>query len=80
MSCIAYKCKDIVCKRLHVFDHLILCLKLRGRTYTRYDVYGNARLLRRKLYAWCNAYRKRVNAKVRNYDLRDLDNEMNKKA
>ena len=30
-----------------------------------------------KLYAWCNAYRKRVNAKVRDYDLRDLDNEMN---
>ena len=41
MSCIAYKCKDIVYKR--------------------------------------NAYRKKVNAKVRNYDLRDLDNEMNKK-
>ena len=39
-----------------------------------------ARLLRRKLYAWRNAYRKRVNAKVRNYDLRDLDTEMNKKA
>ena len=39
-----------------------------------------ARLLRGKLYAWCNAYRKRVNAKVRNYDLRDLDNEMNRKA
>ena len=38
------------------------------------------RLLRRKLYAWCNAYRKMVNVKVRNYDLRDLDNEMNKKA
>ena len=38
------------------------------------------RLLRRKLYAWCNAYKKRVNAKVRNYDLRDLDNEMNRKA
>ena len=36
-----------------------------------------ARLLRRK---WCNAYRKWVNAKVRNYNLRDLDNEMNKKA
>ena len=36
-----------------------------------------ARLLRRKLYAWCNAYRKRVNAKVKNYDLRDLDKEMN---
>ena len=28
-----------------------------------------ARLLCRKLYAWCNAYRKRVNAKVRNYDV-----------
>ena len=38
------------------------------------------RLLRRKLYAWCNANRKRVNAKVRNNDLRDLDTEMNKKA
>ena len=38
-----------------------------------------ARLLRRKLYAWCNAYRKMVNAKVMNY-LRDLDNEMNKKT
>ena len=31
-----------------------------------------------KLYAWCNAYGKEVNAKVRNYDLRDLDNEMNR--
>ena len=39
-----------------------------------------ARLLPRKLYAWCNAYRKRVNTKVRNYDLRDLDNEMNRNA
>ena len=39
-----------------------------------------ARLLRKKLYAWCNVYRKMVNAKVRNYDLRDLDNEMNRKA
>ena len=38
------------------------------------------RLLCWKLYAWSNAYRKRANAKVRNYDLRDLDNEMNRKA
>ena len=36
------------------------------------------RYLRTKLYAWRNAYRKMVNAKVRDYDLRDLDNEMNK--
>ena len=34
-------------------------------------------LLHRKLYAWCNAYRKKENAKVRNYNLRDLDSEMN---
>ena len=39
-----------------------------------------ARLLCMKLYALCNVYMKRVNAKVRNYDLRDLDTEMNKKA
>ena len=39
-----------------------------------------AQLLRRKLYAWCNAYKKRINVKVRNYDPRDLDNEMNMKA
>ena len=37
-------------------------------------------LLRRKLYAWYNAYRLRVNTKVKNYDLRDFDNETNKKA
>ena len=41
MSCIAYKCKDIVYKRFHVFDLVILYFKLRGRTCTRYDVYGN---------------------------------------
>ena len=39
-----------------------------------------ARLLHRKLYAWCNVYGKGINAKVRNYDLRNLDNEMNRKA
>ena len=38
------------------------------------------RLLCRKLYAWYNACRKKVNAKVRNYNLRDLDNEMNMKV
>ena len=39
-----------------------------------------ARLLRRKLYAWYNAYRKRENVKVRNYNLRDLNSEMNMKV
>ena len=39
-----------------------------------------ARWLRTKLYAWCNAYRKRVNTKVRDFDLRDLGTEMNKKV
>ena len=50
---------------------------IHGMMYMRIMI---AILLRRKLYAWCNEYRKRVNAKVRNYDLRDLDTEMNKKA
>ena len=36
--------------------------------------------MRTKLYAWCNAYRKMVNAKVRDFDLRDLGTEMNKKV
>ena len=38
------------------------------------------RLLRRKLYAWYNAYRKKENAKVMNYNLRDWDSEMNMKV
>ena len=50
---------------------------IHGMMYMRIMI---ARLLRKKLYAWCNAYRKMMNAKVRNYDLRDLDNEMNRKA
>ena len=50
---------------------------IHGMMYMRIMI---ARLLRRELYAWCNAYKKRVNAKVRNYDLRDLDTEMNKKT
>ena len=39
-----------------------------------------ARLLHRKLYAWYNAYRKKENAKVKNYNLRDWDSEMNMKV
>ena len=39
-----------------------------------------ARLLHRKLYAWSNVYRKEVNAKVRNYNLRDWDKEANMKV
>ena len=38
------------------------------------------RLLRWKLYAWYNAYRKKENAKVMNYNLRDWDSEMNMKV
>ena len=33
-----------------------------------------------KLYAWHNVYRKKWNAKVRNYNLRGLENEMNLKV
>ena len=39
-----------------------------------------ARLLHMKLYAWYNAYRKKVNAKVRNYNLRNLDKETSMKV
>ena len=47
---------------------------IHGMMYMRIVI---TRLLRRILYARCNEYEKRVNAKVRNYDHRDLDNEMN---
>ena len=59
-----------------------MCYKLCGRTYTWTDVYVNydARLLHRELYAWSNAYRKEVNAKVRNCNLRNLDKETNMKV
>ena len=87
--CNYYKCIDVVCDfffrcvnsvsglYLHPLRYVInvvcfllcdLCFKLRGRTYTRI------------LYAWFNAYRKEVNAKVRNYNLRNLDKEMNMKV
>ena len=39
-----------------------------------------ARLLHRKLYAWFNAYRKKVNAKIRDYNLRNWDKETNMKV
>ena len=55
------------------FYCVILCFKLRERTYTRCDGYGNYIHGVRRMG-------KRINAKVRNYDLRDLDNEMNRKA
>ena len=47
---------------------------IHGMMYMRIMI---ARLLSRKLYAWYNAYRKKENAKVMNYNLRDLDSEMN---
>ena len=33
-----------------------------------------------KLYAWHNVYRKKWNAKIRNYNLRGSENEMNLKV
>ena len=33
-----------------------------------------------KLYAWHNVFRKKWNAKVRNYNLRGSENEMNLKV
>ena len=34
-------------------------------------------LLRGKIYAWHNVYRKKWNAKVRNHNLKGSENEMN---
>ena len=67
---------------LYVFDCVNCVSNLRGKTYTRTDVYGNydCTLLHRKLHAWSNAYRKMVNLKVKNYDLRNLDKETNMKV
>ena len=68
---------------LYVFDCMICvsnCVErhIHGMMYMGIII---TRLLHRKLYAWYNAYRKkkRVNAKVRNYNLRDEDSEMNMK-
>ena len=38
------------------------------------------KLIMRKLYTWCNVYRKKVNAKVRNSNRRGSKNEMNMKV
>ena len=48
------------------------------KTYIRYDVYGKCYCVG-KLYAWHNVYRKKGNAKIRNYNLRGSENETNLK-
>ena len=60
-----------------------LCFKLRGGTYTRTDVYGNyVCAVSAQEYYMHGIMRigKRVNTKVKNYDLRDLDKETNMKV
>ena len=59
---------NVVCFKLRD-----LCFKLCGRIYTRTDVYGN-------YMHGIMRMGKRVNAKVRNYDLRDFDKETNMKV
>ena len=67
---------------LYVFD-CVICVPncvdghIHGLMYMKNLI---ARLLHRKLYAWSNAYRKEVNTKVRNYNLRNLDKETNMKV
>ena len=51
----------------HVCDCLIVCYTLRG-------YYAG------KLCAWHNVYRKKLEAKVRNHNLRGSENEMNLKV
>ena len=63
----------------HVCDCVIVCYKLRGKTYTRYDVYGKCDCM--VIARWHNLYRKKKwNAKVRNHNLRGSENEMNWKV
>ena len=60
-----------------------LCFKLRERSCTRYDVYGNyVCTIRAQEFYMHGLMRigKRVNTKVKNFDLRDLDKEMNMKV
>ena len=58
-------------------------LHIAWKTYTRYDVYEKCDcvvIVREKLYAWHNVYRRKWNAKVRNHNLRGSENEMNLKV
>ena len=48
----------------HVCDCVIVCYKLRGKTYTRYDVYGKCDCVE-KLYTWHNVYRKKKSGMLR---------------
>ena len=66
----------------HVCDCVIVCYTLRGKHIHDMMYMGNVIpwLLRRKLYAWHNVYRKKLNAKVRNYNLMGSENEMNLKV
>ena len=57
-----------------------LCFKLRERSYIRYDVYGNyVCAVSAKEYYMHGLMHigKRVNTKVKNFDLRILDKETN---
>ena len=41
----------------HVCDYVIVCYKLHGKTYTRYDVYGKCDCM--VIARWRNVYRKK---------------------
>ena len=67
----------------HVCDCVIVCYKLCGRTYTQYDVYGkyDCAVIARENYMHGIMYiGKRWMLKVRNYNLRGSENEMNLKV
>ena len=67
----------------HVCDCVIVCYNLRGKTYTRYDVYGKCDcvvIARKNIYMGIMCIGKKWNAKVRNYNLRSSEKEMNMKV
>ena len=61
-----------------------MCFKLCERSYTRYDVYGNyvctVSAQEYYMHDLMRMGKKKVNAKVRNYNLRKLDKETNIKV
>ena len=67
----------------YVCDCVIVCYKLRGKTYTRYDVYGKCDcvvITQEKYIYMVKCIWEKWNPKVRNHNIRGSENEMNQKV
>ena len=63
----------------HVCDCVIMCYNLRGKTYTWSDVYGKCDCAENYIHGVRYIGKKKWNAKVRNYNLKGSEKEMNMK-